>query len=1132
MLISKEELENLERYEESRERLSSRSLRTVLEGAFADREPRQNPEDGGIPESVRLKPEELLNAALQLDYIVDGVDVKGRNDFLAIFQKEELWKAGGAVWGALWENIYNTLTNAYPASLVENVVPRFRKGFLDFAAAAQVYAAKQDERFVGGIPLQFTEAPKRLQVLGYLFRELQKHESLRVLLENKVYASGFLYLLGRLCTVPLGEKNGLPLGYDAYDDHLNVLLLVTADFWAGFSSFEDVADYILDPRKEKQRVTTDLVLTIVYMNFSYHAFIEWRVATGYGGFKRLLPIVGQLYLEADGDMSPLSDRYAHQSAGYTLLMLALLKMPAKQLKGYSKKLKRLVEEHFESKSDEYSGAPRLIIHRAFSFELGVLALKACPQKRPNDYPLFSKYAADRYLAELANTFSGSAGEYVSFASELRQKNGKPFTFDPELLALLDMESADELSECISNGGASLEFEVALAAAILASYPASRYDEIPNLSGRTFDFLQSKILEFHRNKPSLLGPSLIELYLKPNESVSELSYLEWCSNLMEAYAASDGGEWEGFGDDAEEDAEILAKNADQEGIAELALFLEGDEPELISRDFDFTVALRGDGLASFFDLSEMGMTNMSTGLDCQFLLADIYRRAHSKVGGNVDKSLHPKWHEIDGEDGLYFVELPRFHPIWWIIGSTSIANCCMTPNNVGKTSCRSGFWGNRDRSFILVHEPTSTIIGSLQAIGGKLGQNTKGWELVFDGMEFRNSQSSDTKAQADVLRVVKENFEDNENIKAWLRWMLPYLPTGGGGYSRYIDYMENDSDVIVPSGETLDIPQGFVEISDVSSAYRDFATSGVPCKSVNPVSFAGRDFTGVRLEGAELENLDLSYCNFSKSVLDDVVFRDCNLSNAVFERASLEYVYFTGADLAGANFDKASIDGPVYFAGARSLDQASFIDVVNLDSPLAEFPEDFQPPALDPTLAFGSATGVIEDRAFQRISYTEEEFLAKVKDTVFQGADFTGTRFFGSVSFRNCVFERVDFSQCKFESFSFYECRFEECYFHSAELSYVAFKGCRLDLCEFDEAKMRKVDFREGTTLHNCAFDDAHLWDVSFDDTSVSDSRFEGAYLFLKVKDSLFHPNVSFDDKTTFPAEFTQEMFEALGAELE
>ena len=991
--------------------------------------------------------------------------------------------------------------------------------------------------------LNLLEALESPLIQQYFTR--QRYNTFESAGEDTAVQVGVLYLLLRLCTAPLEASSALRLS--STNSTVNETLLITSDFWSKMTA-ADVVVYIMDPKAESERLVTDQTLSIVSNNFSYKLdFMTWRVAAGYAGFKRLVPIVGPIYRGIHA-LSLLRFPYTfeHGDAGILLLTLALLKMPAKQLKGYSKKLRRGIED-FEFEQDLERIRFSHIIDKALRQELEKRSLLGCSAEDAPPALAFMLSADFDYahkvvttaLNKLVNTVAPKAGEYLSFAAELRQKNGGSLSFDPELLKLLGVDSVQVLLECFSQGKVSFEAEVALAAAVLSSYPRPLMDEIPNLSGRTFDFLQKKLLKYVKNKPSLSGPSLIEFYLKPSANVAELSYLEWCSNLMTAYAESDSGSWRSIGYEAHEiTVETVAEDQNKNITEFLPLFLEGDEPELISRDFDFTVELyverSTDMRYRHYNLGPNGVSD-DADVSRHLELADIYRRVHLKLGKNVDKKLYPRWHEVDGEEGLFFVELPRFHPLWWVIGSTSIANCCMTPDNVGYTSCRSGFWGNRDRSFILVHEPTSTVIGSLQAIGGKLGRNSRGWELIFDGMEFRNPQKEDSAAQQAILKQYgPRNFDDNENIKAWLRGMLPYLPAGsGGGFSGYVEYLEEDSDMMIPRGETREIPQGFVFISDTDSAYRDFALPTNPCTSRDPVRLAGKDFTEIRVEDYEFNGLDLSSCDFSEGRFETVNFINCKLTNAVFHEAVFNEVTFeVGTDIAGASFKKAIFEGPVVFdeyAHVLNISEASFADVQNLKV-WTTFPDDFTPPEADQSVAFSSPSGIVIEGTFKGTSFTDQEFLAKVRYSSFEDVDFRDVRFNSPAHFAACSFKMVSFAGSRFSSFTFLACEFEDCVFTRADLQYLSFTECTFKNCDFDTANFNHVEF-DRCTIKETFFQNAELWAVRFRRSTVSHSYFNATTLDISVQDSSFAGS-TFDEDVEFKNNFTREMFEDLGAELE
>ena len=89
MLISKEELENLERYEDSQARRSSQSLQTVLMAAFEGRESRENPENENVPPKHRLTSEDFKSAAERLGVSTENFEQTETGVFLYFLDNRE-----------------------------------------------------------------------------------------------------------------------------------------------------------------------------------------------------------------------------------------------------------------------------------------------------------------------------------------------------------------------------------------------------------------------------------------------------------------------------------------------------------------------------------------------------------------------------------------------------------------------------------------------------------------------------------------------------------------------------------------------------------------------------------------------------------------------------------------------------------------------------------------------------------------------------------------------------------------------------------------------------------------------------------------------------------------------------------
>ncbi len=1002
MLMSRTELENLERFEASEARRSARSLQDVLESTFEAKEARSNPErELPFKELSREEAKALILDQLRRFFVWEGktgdeadeVYDQAESYFKKSNQGFDLGEVAQSLTSlesaAKFKGIYNALlthlhmdpknstfipedaVNQFAEAIYPIILRDRISNFIDtlLSVPFEKYAGKgvSDQRkayrhFAGQAIKQYSQLQ---EILAQHRRQFE-----RTVVESVRYnhydwfddtlRKGLLYLCGRFLTLDVTSANAHFLQIvTSYPQPLSTLLEITADYWSRFKSFEEVIAFTTDPAKEAQRVVVDKTLTLISSKFvgsGTSDFGKWYIVAGFSGFKRLVPLVEEAVFGRDGGekyaIQP-KNQFSHGRAGILLESLALLQMPAKQFKGYSKKLKAKVRARVAS-----LGRPETTL----LFEGNIAQVLATAFQGEGNF----RFSQD--LTALVNSVSGTAGLFLSFAKELHQKAGGALAFDEELLRALNFSSVEyEDWRDLLEGW--YEREVALCAAVLAVLPEKEYDEIANLKSRNFDYLQEKILNFVKNRPSLRGEALIEFYLAPREDVSERSYLSWCSALFDVFAEAEGASaWDPRSLDGY-DADLLSKFGDDGGDY-LKVFLEASDPTLNQREFHFStsVCYEGGVYRDFWATNDLAQI---------IQLADAYRRLHLGVGGNVDKTLHPTWHEVLPAEGLYFVALPRFHPIWWIIGSVSIANCCMTPDSVGMTSSRSGFWGNRDRSFLVVHKPSSTIIGSIQAVGIRLG--TEGpWELAFDGFEKRNSQGGDSPAQKQALEkylTVKPFFEEPQVLE-WMRENIPYLPEGterGEAYSGYIDYSGTPEDFNPAALRNLE--GGLVTISDVTEAYRDFAKRGSDVKYVgsNPptmdqiwaykpnltgmtfenesffegqrfpprTELRGTRFLNCSLKGASFadcffEEVSFEECNlegvdFTGAHLENVMFRECHLKNAVFDQTHLGAVEFInkeprGAGLRGASFKDASFHF-VDFSQALNVGEALHLDAL-------------------------------------------------------------------------------------------------------------------------------------------------------------------------------------------------------------
>ena len=91
------------------------------------------------------------------------------------------------------------------------------------------------------------------------------------------------------------------------------------------------------------------------------------------------------------------------------------------------------------------------------------------------------------------------------------------------------------------------------------------------------------------------------------------------------------------------------------------------------------------------------------------------------------------------------------------------------------------------------------------------------------------------------------------------------------------------------------------LTDDVSAFNDEVKNG------GTSDLTETDFTGVSVEGAIFENLDLSSSSFADSQLTDVKFIDCDLTSVDFTRSNLVECVFNDSVLNGTDFSYARVD---------------------------------------------------------------------------------------------------------------------------------------------------------------------------------------------------------------------------------
>ena len=68
-----------------------------------------------------------------------------------------------------------------------------------------------------------------------------------------------------------------------------------------------------------------------------------------------------------------------------------------------------------------------------------------------------------------------------------------------------------------------------------------------------------------------------------------------------------------------------------------------------------------------------------------------------------------------------------------------------------------------------------------------------------------------------------------------------------------------------------------------------------------------DFSGLSLEGAVFNNVDLTSCSFADAQLTEVKFIACDMTSVDFNRANLVECAFTESILNGTDFSYATVD---------------------------------------------------------------------------------------------------------------------------------------------------------------------------------------------------------------------------------
>lgn len=141
----------------------------------------------------------------------------------------------------------------------------------------------------------------------------------------------------------------------------------------------------------------------------------------------------------------------------------------------------------------------------------------------------------------------------------------------------------------------------------------------------------------------------------------------------------------------------------------------------------------------------------------------------------------------------------------------------------------------------------------------------------------------------------------------------------------------------------------LRLVDVRGVSLDASNSDWRGAHLRRVSFSGCRLTGVTLSEVNLEEVrfsdcKLDYANFRSAELSEVTFEDCVLTEADFQGARAESSRFSGCLMQGTDFTKAELDGVDLrgselglTGGVEALRGAivSTVQAIDLTAPLAE-----------------------------------------------------------------------------------------------------------------------------------------------------------------------------------------------------
>lgn len=263
------------------------------------------------------------------------------------------------------------------------------------------------------------------------------------------------------------------------------------------------------------------------------------------------------------------------------------------------------------------------------------------------------------------------------------------------------------------------------------------------------------------------------------------------------------------------------------------------------------------------------------------------------------------------------------------------------------------------------------------------------------------------------------------------------------------------------------------LAEAAPGARNFSGMRLVGADLSDMDLRGADFSGAALEDANLDNAQLSDANFNGAVLARARLSRTSLASATFRNANLggahcEFADFSGADLSSANCEKTR------FASCNMantvLDQTRFTEseMSHCDFRGSDWHQVFLTKLRMSGMAFGGAS-------FQQVVWLE----CALEDVRFTNASLVRCSFVTSDCSRS-----VDFSDARLDACSFA---------HGSTLAGAVLRRAALKQCGLRTTPLQQADLREAR-LDNCDFSECALQGAKLERLVAGESLFVRADL--------------------------------------